>query len=475
MFYHEPWGDELHCWNIAKASGSLGELLYNKRYEGHPPVWYIILWATAKFTHDPVYMQVVHLIVAILIVFLLLFKSPLPIFIKILIPFGYFFLFEYAVISRDYATGVLMGFLVCILLKKKVKYKLFLYYALLLVMSNAHLLALLMAASLHLYFLISFFEKGKKINVIVVHLLAGAVVFLPAVYFIVPPGDSELSIASWIGRWNKNQLASDLQVPIRAFIPIPAWWKYSFWNTQFLIQLQARFGVLKIVNVIIDVALVISGAFILKGNKKSLIFFITNITLTFMTGLIYPMVTERYAGFMFIGFIVACWLHYFEKPISNNKIKVVNALLVIQLIAGVFVVYKDISLPFSNFYKVKQLLNRLPENEQVVSDYWASVGFSAYVDKPIYCVDMQESILFMLWGSKITEAHKYPARYYRGIFNLFQKEGIKKTYMLSTNTIQELFKTDSKLFSSFHVQLVDKVDGAIEKWSSLYLYQISSL
>lgn len=183
MYYHEPWGDELHCWNIAKASGSLGELFYNKRYEGHPPVWYIILWVTAKFTHDPAYMQVIHLVVAILVVFLLLFKSPLPLFTKILIPFGYFFLFEYAVISRDYATGVLTGFLVCILLKKKFKYKIVLYYASLLVMSNAHLIALLMAASLHLYFLISFFEEGKKLNVIFPHLLAGVVVFLPAVYF----------------------------------------------------------------------------------------------------------------------------------------------------------------------------------------------------------------------------------------------------------------------------------------------------
>jgi len=475
MYCHEPWGDELHVWNIAKASGRLGELLYNKRYEGHPPVWYIVLWITTKFTHNPVYMQVVHSIVAGIVVFTLLFKSPLPLSTKILIPFGYFFLYEYAVISRDYATGVLSAFLICIVLRRKFKYKHILYYMLLLVLSNTHLLGLLMAGSLHLYYLVHSFEKKERFSIIILHILAGAIVFLPAVYFITPPGDSELSVASWIERWSKTQLFSDVQVPMRAFIPLPAWWIYNFWNTQFLIQLQAQIGPLKILNVLINAALIILGAYILKQDKKSLLFFITNVLLTFVIGLIYPMVTERYAGFIFIGFIVACWLHYLEKPITASKTRVVNALLFVQLFAGIFVVYKDIVLPFSNFYRVKKMISGLNAGEMVVSDYWASIGFNAYTDKPVYCVDMQESIYFMLWGSKMTEAHKFPTRYYRGINNLFVKERIKRTYLLSTNTMQELFKTDAKLFSSFKIQLIDKADGAIEKWSNLYIYEISAL
>jgi len=103
MFHHELWGDEIHSWNIAKASGSFFELISNTRYEGHPPVWYIILWTISKFTHDAFAIQVVHLIIAWLVVSVILFYSPFPFIIRILIPFGYFFLFEYSVLSRNYS------------------------------------------------------------------------------------------------------------------------------------------------------------------------------------------------------------------------------------------------------------------------------------------------------------------------------------------------------------------------------------
>src|SRR5258705_3915967 len=74
--HHELWGDELHSWNIAKASKSFFDLISNTRYEGHPPLWYTILWVVSKFTHNLVYIQLVHGIIAGLIVFIILFFSP---------------------------------------------------------------------------------------------------------------------------------------------------------------------------------------------------------------------------------------------------------------------------------------------------------------------------------------------------------------------------------------------------------------
>jgi hypothetical protein len=64
MFHHEMWADELHSWNIAKASGSFFDLIRNTRFEGYPPVWYIILWTVSKFSHNLVYVQTVHLLYA---------------------------------------------------------------------------------------------------------------------------------------------------------------------------------------------------------------------------------------------------------------------------------------------------------------------------------------------------------------------------------------------------------------------------
>ena len=154
IFHHELWGDEIHSWNIVKASGSFSQLIQNTRYEGHPPVWYIILWTVSKFTNDPLYIQLVHVLIASLAVYILLFYSPLPLFAKLLIPFGYFFLYEYSVISRNYAIGVLLAFCICMIMFRNFRGKSLVYYGLLLFLSNTHLLALLLAGCLHLYYLL---------------------------------------------------------------------------------------------------------------------------------------------------------------------------------------------------------------------------------------------------------------------------------------------------------------------------------
>ena len=126
--HHEMWGDEIHSWNIAKGSYHFSELISNSRYEGHPPVWYIILWCISKFTHDPLYVQIIHILIAGMSAFIILFYSPFPLLTRILMPFGYFFLFEYAIISRNYAVGVLLTLCICIVLYRNFRYKIVLYF-----------------------------------------------------------------------------------------------------------------------------------------------------------------------------------------------------------------------------------------------------------------------------------------------------------------------------------------------------------
>ena len=49
---HELWGDEIHSWNIARSSHGLIDLLRNSRYEGHPPLWYVVLFSITRITHE---------------------------------------------------------------------------------------------------------------------------------------------------------------------------------------------------------------------------------------------------------------------------------------------------------------------------------------------------------------------------------------------------------------------------------------
>jgi hypothetical protein len=475
MSHHELWGDEIHSWNIAKGSGSFADLISNIKYEGHPPVWYAVLWAISKFTHNLAYVQIVHLIIAASIVFILLFFSPFPFSTRVLMPFGYYFLFEYAIISRNYAIGVLLAFCICLIIKKTFRYKSSLYYLCLFLMSNTHLLAILLAVSLHLYFLLLNIEQKKKRNIIILHVLFGMLVFLPSLYFIFPPSDSQLNIQFWLNKWNIHQLTAFGQAPLFTFIPIPAWWNYNSWNTQFLIEAKANYSILRGINLFVSVMLLVLAFFILRRNKKAMNLFLVNLLLSFILAItVFTLTLERYAGFLFIGFIAAYWQYCYETPITTKNKYLINAFLIVQLMGGVFIVSKDIGLPFSNAFKVNELLKEVPGNEKTVTDYWAMNAVSAFADRPFYCVDLQKEIFFVNWESdtRILKSRQY--RYFEGIKNLFQKERINKVNMFSTASPTKLFRADSLLFESYQVKLFDKREGAIEKEGNLYLYQITS-
>jgi hypothetical protein len=341
-------------------------------------------------------------------------------------------------------------------------------------MSNTHLLAAILAGSLHLYFLLWNIEQKKKISIIISHVFAGILIFLPALYFISPPEDSEINMRFWIDRLNIiNQMRIMFQAPLRAFIPIPAWWKDNFWNTEFLLEAQSKYTILKFVSPLVFIILLTLIFFILKDDKKSLILFGTNLLLTFIVAGIYPLIYARYVGFIFLSFIAACWLYSYEKPIRENKKLVLNILLTMQLIAGVFAVSKDIRLPFSNLYRVDELVKEVSSHEKIITDYWCLNTLEAYTDKPFYCIELQKEMSFILWNKEFATAQNTPNRFFKGVKNLFEKEGIKKVYMISLHSPLELFQLDSQLSRSFSVKLIDKREGAIEKGSNLYLYQIS--
>ncbi|HEX5708379.1 MAG TPA: hypothetical protein VFX96_13835, partial [Pyrinomonadaceae bacterium] len=110
---HEMWRDELQAWLIASGSGTFAELVWNMRYDGHPPLWYLLLYAASRVTSDPLAMKLLHVSVATASVLIFARRAPFTRLQKTLFAFGYFPLYEYAAISRNYALGVLCLFAFC--------------------------------------------------------------------------------------------------------------------------------------------------------------------------------------------------------------------------------------------------------------------------------------------------------------------------------------------------------------------------
>ncbi len=119
-YFHEGCFDEVHAWNIAK-DGTLYEILFEiPRYEGHPALWHLIF---IPFVSLGISFKAAALIITTFFgtvsVSILEFKSPFPRPIKLLLPFTYFFFYQYGIIARPYCMMVLAFLLIAVLYKRR--------------------------------------------------------------------------------------------------------------------------------------------------------------------------------------------------------------------------------------------------------------------------------------------------------------------------------------------------------------------
>lgn len=104
MYFHEPWFDEAQSWLIARDSSFVDLLTLRPHYEGHPPLWTLLLSIPAK-TGIPyeIGLKGVQLLCVALLGGWLIFRAPFSKLAVFLLPFTYFLCFQYGVTSRPYA------------------------------------------------------------------------------------------------------------------------------------------------------------------------------------------------------------------------------------------------------------------------------------------------------------------------------------------------------------------------------------
>jgi len=107
---HSPWRDELQAYLQVRDSPGLGGLFANLHYEGHPALWYLILGVLQAVIHSPAALKAAQVLVALSVTALVWLRAPFPPWLKLLILAGYFPLFEYGVIARNYGVGEVLVF-----------------------------------------------------------------------------------------------------------------------------------------------------------------------------------------------------------------------------------------------------------------------------------------------------------------------------------------------------------------------------
>ena len=398
---HEMWRDELEAWLVSINSSSLSDLLYNIKYEAHPPLWYIFLYTTGKFTKNPIAMQFLHLVIACSVIFVFLKWAPFNKIQKALFCFGYFPFYEFAVISRSYSLELLLIFIFCILFKAQNKNYILLSIILFL-MSCTHVFGLFFAICFQLLLIFEYFIYKKQNST---NLFIGLFLFSLGLAYLANqlslPEDSFYHI-NLNYDFSLSKLLRTLGIVYKGFIPIPNL-TYNFCDTNILMFLNQDLELL--ISAILSCGLLIFSFLLFAKKPVPLFLYVIGnlIILTFTYLRFYGSLRQH--GHLFILFIVCLWISTYYNEAASSKYKniFIYFILCCQLLGGIYAYTLDLFNPFSESKNASRFIK-----EQNLQDLFI-IGsldthvfpISAYLDRKIFYPGSGRYGTFVVWDKKV--------------------------------------------------------------------------
>jgi len=166
MYFHEPWFDEAQAWLIARDASLKDIFFVLPHYEGHPPIWHLVLLPFAKLGAPfELSIKLVSLTFCSIAMGLFIFKAPFKRIIRLTIPFTYFFFYQYGVISRPYCI-LMLGFILCAMFYREKNIKSFRFIISLMIICSASAYGIILSAGIAIVWLIEIFYKDFSLNYI---------------------------------------------------------------------------------------------------------------------------------------------------------------------------------------------------------------------------------------------------------------------------------------------------------------------
>lgn len=159
---HEPFFDEAEAWQIARSVTLKTLFLETTHYEGHPPLWHLVLMPFAKAGAPyELSLALISLAFTGTAVFLILWYAPFPRLVRLLLPFTYFFFYQYGVISRVYCVMTL-AFVLAAMAYRQRNVRPDRYVAALILMCVTLAYGLVIAGGLALVWLWEIWREGRR-------------------------------------------------------------------------------------------------------------------------------------------------------------------------------------------------------------------------------------------------------------------------------------------------------------------------
>lgn len=420
---HQPWRDEAQAWLIVRDL-SVVEVIQQMPYEGTPPLWHFIILPLAKSGLPYESMLYLHYFLGISLVCLFLFFSPLPKIIKLIVPFNYYFIFEYIIIARNYNLTALILFLIAILYTKRWD-KPILYGGLifLLAWTNVHSLAL--AGTLFILLCYDLWLKNKNKEKIKKSFWSGFILAslgLISAIFIMLPQANQVSTLKFNGLLYAGKSLAVSILPLLV----------HFHDIIFSISFYWLFSVAWLILI-----------FTFLKTKKSRFIFITSFFWLAFIFTFKHVGDLRHYGLILIFFLFVWWIDIIESPKRKKWLEDVNqasafiVLITFMLISAGYSFYLynyNRHRNFSGSYEMAQYLLNNPQLLQQEIAAFPSYSGSALLpyltNKNFYQLETFREGTFLTWDNIFVLGQSSP--YY------FLKEEMKKYYLKKDNTLNEI-------------------------------------
>jgi hypothetical protein len=409
---HEMWRDELQAWLSAKSSSSIASLFDNIRYDGHPGLWYIILFVLSRFTDQPIIMQLFHLVVATATTYFFAKYSPFTKLQKILFVFGYFPLYEYATLSRNYGLGIFFVFTFCTAFRTRFENYLIPFF-ILFMLTQTSVYGLMIAVSFGLILVFELFTQDnlqKTAATGKLKVVAALSLFIfgiaSSIFQLIPPPESGFAVG-WKIFPSLALSGETLSTIWKSYIPIPSF-SLHFWNTNIItsVWLQAMLGC---------ILLCLSCLLLLKKPKALILYLVGSFGILGFTYVKF-LGRVRHHGHLFILFIACLWIsNYFpdkelrlgladklESFLGRYKNSIITLILCAHLMAGMLATGMDWIYPFSASKEVARFITDKGMKDMPIVGYRDSLAsaVSGHLNRPIYYPNSDRVGSFLIFDQK---------------------------------------------------------------------------
>ncbi|HSZ85607.1 MAG TPA: hypothetical protein VK787_06230 [Puia sp.] len=477
IFNHELWLDEAQHFLIARDSDSLKSVYYNMQYDGHVRLWnFLLFFITHYISSSPVAMQAFHLLIINATVFIFLRSAPFDMITKTLIIFGYFFLYEYDVISRNYTLGILFLFACCALLGDLEKNILWIG-ALLILMCNTHLFYVFTAGSIFLYiFLKKFQSKNIDKRLLIFSSLFLIGIFSVIIQIKIPPDNTYFHPDQT--EWNSvNNIFAAFYGFAKGFLPIPSANHGDFWN-HFLFD-----GLPVLVKLLIGIFLFIFSISLFYKNKPVLIFYLSSVLMLMFFLYISQMRASRYFGIFFIFFLSAAWLDaydrnnifsvsFFKEKILEQKLSfaIIYFILVCHIFSGIYAWLTDVQRPFTEAKNVAAFIRstRFADSTIVMDGYGAGPALSAYLGKKVFYLNIDQLGSYCIWKKSYFEVPSKPLAVQLNASTYIARQN---NFLLVSARIEDSTEIHTSKYSFHLLQLASFTNSIIKP--NYYVYEVT--